>query len=162
MDCMGSPTTKQVRPFALGPGGDEAGEQLVLAAAGVLKLVDQQVADAVGDGQRRVGGQAVFASEHALGDLRDLGEVHGAGLGKGDLQLARRLAQQREAGLHDLPFVFGVAGGGQMRERRPGRLRGRDGGQRGDQIEDAAFSRACGRQESPAAYRPACGRRHRR
>ncbi len=73
---------------ALGPGGDEAGEQLVLAAAGVLKLVDEQVADAVGDGERGVGGQAVFAAEHALGDLRDLGEVDRAGFGKDHLSSA--------------------------------------------------------------------------
>src|SRR5271157_6664953 len=37
--------------LALGPGSDKTGEQLVLVAAGVLELVDQQMADAVGDGQ---------------------------------------------------------------------------------------------------------------
>ena len=37
----------------LGPGGDEAADQLVLAAAGVLKLIDQQMTNAVGDGDER-------------------------------------------------------------------------------------------------------------
>ena len=32
--------------FGLGPGGNQAGEQLVLAAAGVLEFVNQQMADA--------------------------------------------------------------------------------------------------------------------
>ena len=82
----------------------------MLAAAGVLELVDQQVAYAVGDCQRGVGGEIVIVPEYALGNLRHLGEVHGASLGIGDLQLARGLAQQRKAGLHNLPFVFGVAG----------------------------------------------------
>ena len=71
-----------MRPVAIGPGGDEAGEQLVLAAAGVLEFVDQQVADAVGDGERGVGGQAVVALGGLLGDLRHFNEVHGAGFGK--------------------------------------------------------------------------------
>ena len=50
---MGSPTTKTGASRAVGPGGDEAGEQLVLTAACVLKLVDQQVANVVGDGHAR-------------------------------------------------------------------------------------------------------------
>ncbi len=102
-----------MRPVALGPCGDEAGEQLVLAAAGVLEFVDQQVTDAVGDGQGRIGGKAVFASKHAPSDLRDLDEIHGSGFGEDDLQLACGVAQQGETGLHDLPVFFGVAGGGQ-------------------------------------------------
>ena len=73
MDCMGSPTTKQVRPVAIRPGSDQAGEQLVLTAAGVLEFIDQQVADAVGYGQRGIGGKAVFSFKHASRDLRDLG-----------------------------------------------------------------------------------------
>ena len=42
--------------FALGPCGDKAGKQLMLAAAGVLKLIDQQVADSVCHDERGVGG----------------------------------------------------------------------------------------------------------
>ena len=64
---MGSPTTKQVRPARSGQARDDAGEQLVLAAAGVLELIDEQVANVVGDSQRGVGGQAVFAAQNALG-----------------------------------------------------------------------------------------------
>ena len=47
----------------------------MLAATGVLKLIDQQVADAVRHDERSIGGQAVFRSEHALGDLRDFNVV---------------------------------------------------------------------------------------
>ena len=93
----------------LGPCGDEAGEQLVLAAAGVLEFVDQKVANAVGDSNRGVRGEIVVALEHALGNLRDLDEVHSSGFGKGDSQLARCPAQQREAGAHNLPVIFGIA-----------------------------------------------------
>ncbi len=132
---------------ALGPGGDEAGEQLVLAAAGVLELIDQQMADAVGDGQRGVGGQAVVALEHVLGDLRDLDEVHGSGLGKDDLQLGCGLAQQREAGLHDLPVLFGVARGRQSADGGEGAFEAGNGGERGNQGEEAAlFALAVGRE----------------
>ena len=60
----------------------------MLAAAGVLELVDQQVADTVGDSERGVAGKAVFGLEHALRDLRDLNEVHCAGFGKDDLSCA--------------------------------------------------------------------------
>jgi hypothetical protein len=125
------------RPFW--PSGDEAGEQLVLAAAGVLKLVDQQVADFVGDGESCVGGKIVFASEHALGNLRYLGEVHCACLCKGDSQFARCLAQQREAGLHDSPFVFGVADGRQVANGGKGDFKAGDGGKLCDQRANRAL-----------------------
>src|ERR1700678_581392 len=39
---------------AVGPRGDQVGEQLVLTAAGVLELVHQQVANAVGESDCRV------------------------------------------------------------------------------------------------------------
>ena len=51
--------------FALGPRDDEAAEEFVLAAAGVLKLVDEEVANAIGDGERGVGGLAVGSAEDA-------------------------------------------------------------------------------------------------
>jgi len=43
----------------------------VLPTAGVLELVNEQVAYAVGDGHRRVRGKIVVALQHALGNLRD-------------------------------------------------------------------------------------------
>ena len=93
----------------------------------------------VGDGQRRVGGQAVLAAQHALGDLRDLDEVHRAGLGKGDSQFARRVAQQREAGAHDLPVFFRVAGRGQRANGGQRAFEAGNGGQLGDQFEEAGL-----------------------
>ena len=147
MDCMGSPTTKQVRPVALGPGGNEAGEQLVLAAAGVLELVDQQVADAVGDGHGGFGGKAVVASKHALSDLRDFDEVDGGGFGEDDLQFGGGMAQQREAGAHDLPVVFGVAGGRQLADGGESGFEAGNGGEAGDQSEELRlFALAVGRE----------------
>ena len=38
----------------------------MLAAAGVLELVDEDVANSVGDGESSVGGLAVGAAQHAL------------------------------------------------------------------------------------------------
>ena len=89
----------------------------MLAAAGVLEFVDQQVVDAVGDGDGGVGGEAVVASENALGDLCDLDEIDGAGFGKDDLELGGGVAQKGEAGADDLPFVVGVAEGRQAADR---------------------------------------------
>ena len=95
--------------LALRPCGDEMREQLVLAAARVLKFVDEQMANAVGDGLRGVGGKPVVASEYVERDLRDLDEVGGRGFREDDLQFAGGMAQQREAGAHDVPFFFAVA-----------------------------------------------------
>ena len=39
-----------------GPCGDQRGDELVLAAAGVLKFIDEEMANAVGDGECSVGG----------------------------------------------------------------------------------------------------------
>ena len=44
--------------FALGPGCNKVRQQLMLAAAGVLKFVDEQVANAIGDGLRSISGEA--------------------------------------------------------------------------------------------------------
>ena len=48
----------------------------MLAAAGVLKLIDEQVTNAVADSKRGIGWQPSAAVENALGNLRDLDEVH--------------------------------------------------------------------------------------
>jgi len=53
----------------VGPGSDEVGEELMLATAGVLKLVDEEVTDAVSDGEGGVRGKAVGTAEDAQGDL---------------------------------------------------------------------------------------------
>ena len=105
----------------------------MLPTAGVLELVNEQVAYAVGDGHRRVRGKIVVALQHALGNLRDLDEVHSPGFGKGDLQFARRLAQQREAGAYDLPVFFGVACRGQRANRGQGGFEAGYRCERGDQ-----------------------------
>jgi hypothetical protein len=85
-------------------------KQLVLAAAGVLKFVDEQMANSIGDGLRAIGGQPVVASEYMERDLSDLNEVRGCGLCEDDLQLGDSVTQKREAGAHDVPFLFAVAG----------------------------------------------------
>ena len=105
----------------------------MLAAAGVLELVDEQVANAVGDGQSGVGGLAVFATENALGDLGDFDEVDLGGLGKDDLELRGGVAQKRETGADDLPVVFGVAGWGQGADAGERGFEAGDGGEAGDE-----------------------------
>ena len=97
--------------LALGPGGDEAPKQFVLTAARVLEFVDQQVANAVGDGLRGVDWKFVFAFEHAERDLRDLSEVSSGRLGEDDAEFGGSAAQQSETGADNLPFRAGVSDG---------------------------------------------------
>ena len=87
----------------------------MLAAAGVLKLIHQQVSNAVGDGESRFAWLAIFAFQYSLSDLRNFDEVHRSRFGKNCAQFARSVPQQREAGAHDSPIFLGVAGRGQMR-----------------------------------------------
>ena len=61
--------------------------------------------DVVGDGDGGVGGEIVFAREHALRNLRHFGEVHHSGFSESNFELAGRMAQQDEAGAHNLPVV---------------------------------------------------------
>jgi hypothetical protein len=79
-------------PRAVWPGGDEAGEQLMLAAAGVLEFIDEQVPYTVGNGHGGFGGKAVVGLQHALGDLGNLDEIDRCGLSENHLELARRMA----------------------------------------------------------------------
>src|SRR5579859_6802546 len=65
--------------------------------------------NAVGDSKSRIAGQAVFILENTKRDLRDFSKIHQADLGKHNLQLCGSIAQQREAGTHDLPVFFGIA-----------------------------------------------------
>ena len=82
-----------VRSARSGHASMQRGNELVLTAAGVLELVDKQMADIVGDGQRGVAGQIVFAAEDLLGNLRDFNEVDRAGLCEDRLQLGGCVAQ---------------------------------------------------------------------
>ena len=123
MDCIGSPTTKQVRPSRSGHAAIEMREQLMLPAAGVLELVDQQVANAIGNSERGLIGESVFAFEHILRNLRHFNVVGCAGFGEHDLQLAGGMAQQREAGPHDLPSLHRYSGPEATCTTRRARLR---------------------------------------
>ena len=108
----GIPDQKAGAAHAVGPGGDQAGEQLVLAAAGVLKLVDKEVMDSVGDSDGGVSGGSVFGLEDALRDLGYLDEVDLRSLGKHHLELRGSVAQHHETGPNDGPVIFAVADGG--------------------------------------------------
>ena len=92
----------------------------MLAAARVLKLVDEQVPNSVSDGHGSVGGKPVVAFEHSLGDLGNLDKVDGRRLRENDLELASGVAQQRETGAYNLPVVVGVTGGRQIADRGQG------------------------------------------
>ncbi len=82
----------------------------MLAPAGVLKFVDEQVANAICDRECCIAGEGTFAFEDMQGNLGHFNEVNGARLGKDGAQFARRVAQKREGGLHDLPILFGITG----------------------------------------------------
>ncbi len=119
------------------PGADEGGEKLVLAAAGVLKLVDQQVANAVAEGKGGFGRQAVVAFECALGDLCDFNEVHPRSLGEDDLELGGGVAEEGEAGLDDLPVVLGVVKRGQAADGGEGGFQAGNGVEVGNQFQNS-------------------------
>ena len=65
-------------------------EQLMLAAAGVLELVNQQVVDAVGNGQRGVARIFVLVLQHAPSNLRHFDVVDRRVLGENYLQFGNR------------------------------------------------------------------------
>ena len=94
--------------LAIGPCADEAAEQFMLASAGVLEFVDQQMANSIGDGLRGVDGKLVFALEDTERDLCNFSKVGGGSLGKDDAKLGSGAAQKSEAGANDLPFGVGV------------------------------------------------------
>ena len=113
----------------------------MLTAAGVLELVHQQVANAVGESDCSVAGKPVFAFENAFGNLRDFDEVYGRGLGEDDFELGGGKAKKGEAGANDLPVGLRVA---DRRERADGgqcRFQARKGVETGDQIEEARLLR---------------------
>ena len=83
----------------------------MLAATGVLKFVNEQVADVIGDGERRVGGKLIFAAEDFPGNLRDFNEVDGTCFREDGFQLASGMAQKGEAGPNDLPVFVCIASG---------------------------------------------------
>jgi hypothetical protein len=124
---------------ALGPRSDNAGQQPVLSPACVLELVYQQVTNTIGNGERSIGRQAIFAGEHALGNLRNFNKVRRASLGKHHLQLGCRVSQQVETGAHDLPVILGVAGGRQAGDRREGGFEAENGFELFDKVEQSAL-----------------------
>ena len=74
--------------FGLRPRGDEATEQIVLAAAGVLKFVNEQVVDAVSNRESGVRWLAVFILEHAESNLCDFNKVDHACFRKDDAEIS--------------------------------------------------------------------------
>ncbi len=95
-------------PCSIGPCGYETAKQAVLAAAGILRLVHQQVTNAIGDVDGRVTGLPVAACEYTLRDLRYLDEVDRACFSEGRNQLSDGMAQQGKACPNDCPVFFGV------------------------------------------------------
>ena len=62
--------------------------EFVLASAGVLEFVNEQVANVVGNDECGVGGHLVFSKEDVPGDLRDFDKVNCTGFREGGLQFA--------------------------------------------------------------------------
>ncbi len=56
-----------------------------MTPAGVLKFIDEQMADAVGDGEGGVARHIFVSVKHPLGDVSDFCEIHPAGFGELDL-----------------------------------------------------------------------------
>ena len=89
----------------------------MLAAAGVLEFVNEQVADAVSNRESGVRWLVIFVFEHAESNLCDFDKVDHACFRKGDAKMSGGPAKQREAGAHDLPFLFGITANGCIRRR---------------------------------------------
>ena len=125
-------------------------EQSVLAAAGVLKLIDQQMLNAVGECLRGIARQVVLALESSLRDLCDFNEVGLARFRKDDAQLARGVAQENETGPDDLPVAVGVARGRQIvNGRESGFERGLFGKSRNQSSQAALFLLGAGGESVP-------------
>ena len=78
----------------IGPGSDQMREELMLAAARVLKFINQQMASAFGGCKRGVDRRVAFAFEDIERDLRDLNVIGGCGFCKNDAQFACGMAKQ--------------------------------------------------------------------
>ena len=130
---------KTTAAFALGPGGDEAAEKFVLAAAGVLKLVNEDVVDAVGDGEGGVGGKAIGSTKNSKSDLSNFDVVDGADFREYDFELGYGVAEQSETGADDLPVVLGVAGRGQIANGGDGGHKAGDNREARDEVEHLCF-----------------------
>ena len=114
-------------------------KQLVLAAAGVLELVDQQMANAVGDAHRGVCWQTVIALQRIQRKLRNLGVVHGRSLCKNHLQLSRSPAQQYKTSAHNLPVFFRIVCRRQLANRGESCFESRNSRKVCNQIEESCF-----------------------
>ena len=101
----------------------------MLAAAGVLEFVDQQMSDAIGNSERGFGGELIFAAEDVTGDLRDFDEVNGTSFSEHGLQFARSVPEKSEAGANDLPVFFGITGGRKFSNAGKSLFEARHGGE---------------------------------
>ena len=82
-------------PVTVLPAGGQCFQQAILAAGGVLEFVDQQVLQAVVEGQRKVGGVLRTAQRSACAHL-DLGEVDLTAVPEHQLKFGRRMQQHAE------------------------------------------------------------------
>ncbi len=127
-------------PLALGPGSDKVREQLMLAAAGVLKLVDQQMANAVGDGDRSVSWAArLRLSAHLARAAQPRCSPRPQPLRKPPPTRPQRLAQQCKTSAHNLPVFFGIVRRRQLTNRGERRFESRNSREACNQIEESCF-----------------------
>ena len=93
---------EQRATIAMLPAGRQRGEQLVLAARGVLELVDQHMLQPVVEAQRQVR-RLVRAAQGAARAHLDFGKIHLAVVPEHQLQLARCVQQYcKQARQHGL------------------------------------------------------------
>ena len=104
-------------PLTPAPCAHQPLQQFVLLAARVLKLIHQQMTNAIGSGNGSVARLTIRRGQHGGGSLRHLHKIHRAGFGKQNAQLSRRAAQHDEARAHDAPIVFRIARRRQHRNR---------------------------------------------
>src|SRR5215469_17488458 len=81
---------------AIRPCVNQRSDELVLPPTRILKFVDEQVPDIVGNRKRGVGGQLILAAKNALCDLRNFDKIDGASFGEHCLQFARGVTEKTE------------------------------------------------------------------
>ena len=82
-------------------------QQLVLRQRGILKLIHQQMTNAIVERQRQIGRRIGFA-QRAQGSLRHRREIRLPPFAENQFQIRRSQRQQRRQCFHHTPLCFGV------------------------------------------------------
>ena len=115
------------------PATGQLFEQFDLYRAGILKLVHQQVRDAIVERLRQIGWRLIV-TESQTGARGDLDEIDLTALLKGQPQLTSRQTQQVREGFNRRPFFIAQGRAGHLLGLQQGRLQSDNGDQSGQRL----------------------------